>query len=303
MRLFSRVFLALANRDRLHWMSDRPYLRRFWRAVMGYPLDLDRPTTYNEKLQWLKLYDRTPYYPDLVDKIIAKERAGEILGQDAIIPTLGVWERAEDVNFDSLPDRFVLKCTHDSGTVIVCNDKTKLDRKAAIEKLSQGLSRNYYYRTREWYYKDIQPRVLAEAYLSDERNEDGELSDYKFYCFDGTPVFVMVCVGRKKGKPSFFYFDRDWNALPYDRITKDAPTNEIPKRPQNLEQLFEAAEKLSKGLSHVRVDLYSVGDRIYFGEWTLCSGGGYDLDITPEADRYFGSLLKLPQSNKQRESQ
>ena len=295
MSVFSRIFLALARRDLLRWMPARPYLRRYWKATMGYPLNLDHPVTYNEKLQWLKLYDLDPAYPEMVDKVTAKEQARKILGDDAIIPTLGVWERAEDIDWDALPDRFVLKCTHDSGTVIVCEDKSALDRKTAVEKLSAGLARNYYHRTREWFYKDIRPRVIAEAYLSDESRTDGELSDYKFYCFDGSPVFVMVCVGRKKGYPSFYYFDREWNALPYDRITKDAPPKSLPPRPQNLGRLFEAAEKLSEGLRHVRVDLYSVGDRIYFGEWTLFSGGGYDQDITPEADRYFGSLLNLPE--------
>lgn len=298
MKITSKIFLALANRGYFRKMPDRPYLCRFWRAVMGYPLDLNDPVTYNEKLQWLKLYDRDPSYPELVDKVTAKDRACKVLGEEAIIPTLGVWEKAEDVDFDSLPDRFVLKCTHDSGTVIVCNDKSALDRRTAVEKLSQGLARNYFYRTREWYYKDIRPRVIAEAYLSDESRDDDELSDYKFYCFDGKPIFVMVCVGRKQGKPAFYYFDKDWNALPYDRITKNAPLESLPGRPQNLEKLFAAAEKLACGLRHVRVDLYSVGDRIYFGEWTLCSGGGYDLDITPEADRYFGSLLHLPEPNK-----
>ena len=296
MKLFSRIFMALANRGYLQWMPDRPYLRCFWKGVMDYPLNLEDPKTYNEKLQWLKLHDRTPSYPRLVDKITAKDCAKGILGEEAIIPTLGVWERAEDIDFDSLPRSFVLKCTHDSGTVVVCSDKDQLDRKAAVEKLSKGLSRNYFYRTREWYYKDLSPRVIAEAYLSDDR-EDGELLDYKFYCFDGKPIFVMVCVGRKKGKPAFFYFDREWNALPYDRITKDAPPEEIPPRPENVEELFDAAEKLAKGLCHVRVDLYSIGGRIYFGEWTLCSGGGYDLDITHDADRYFGSLLNLPKNN------
>ncbi|MGM9647557.1 MAG: ATP-grasp fold amidoligase family protein [Eubacteriales bacterium] len=300
MSIFSRVFLALARRDLLCWMPTRPYLRFYWRAKMGYPLNLDHPVTFNEKLQWLKLYDRDPSYPMLVDKATAKEVARQMLGDDAIIPTLGVWDRAEDIEWDKLPNRFVLKCTHDSGTVIVCEDKATLDRKAAVEKLSAGLARNYYYRTREWFYKDIRPRVIAEAYLSDESRTDGELSDYKFYCFDGKPVFVMVCVGRKKGRPSFYYFDRAWNALPYDSITKDAPPESLPPRPQNLERLFEAAELLAMELRHVRVDLYSVGDRIYFGEWTLCSDGGYDQDITAEANRYFGSLLHLPERETER---
>ncbi len=292
---FTKVFKALSRRNLLGFIPARPYLRLFWKAEMGYSLDLKQPKTYNEKLQWLKLYDKNPAYPALVDKVSAKALAGQILGEDCIIPTLGVWEKPRDIDWDSLPDRFVLKCTHDSGTVVLCEDKATFDREAAIAKLQKGLSSNYYYRTREWFYKDIQPRIIAEAYLADESRTDGELSDYKFYCFDGVPHFVMVCVGRKLGYPSFYYFDRDWKALPFDKLTKDAPAEALPPRPDNLEALFAAAEALAKDLSHVRVDLYSVAGRIYFGEWTLCSGGGYDQDITPEADRYFGSLLKLPQ--------
>ena len=276
-------------------IPDSIYLRIIFKINMGYKLDLNNPKTFNEKLQWLKLHDRNPYYTKLVDKYEVKKIVAELIGEEYIIPTYGIWEKFEEINFDKLPQQFVLKCTHDSGGLFIVRDKEKFDMGNAGEQMKVFLKRNYYYAGREWPYKNIKPRILAEKYLeeSSKIKVDSDLTDYKFYCFDGHAECVLICTGRETGIPNYYYFDRDWNFLKYDKKTGELPNDFKLPKPKSIDKMFELAEKLSSGIKHVRVDFYEVNKKIYFGELTFYTSGGLDTEITKEADMYLGSLLKL----------
>ncbi len=284
----------------LNGLPDEQFLKMMYRAQMGKKLDLDDPKTLNEKIQWLKLHDRNPDYPIMVDKYDAKKYVAEKIGEEYIIPTLGVWERFEDIDFEALPDSFVLNCTHDSGGLVVVKDKKKLDLEAARKKINKSLKNNYYYLGREWPYKKIKPRIIAEQYMEDET---GELVDYKFYCFNGKVDCVLGCFDRASGDTKFYFFDRGWNLKRYNKRGKEAPEGFTKPKPRNMDRMFDVAEKLGGivGAPFLRVDLYSVYDRIYFGEITLYPSSGFDLGRLPETDLMFGQrvdLSPLKQKNK-----
>lgn len=270
--------------------TDKRFLEALFPLIAGYKLNLEAPKTFNEKLQWLKLYDRRPEYTIMVDKYEVKEYVAGIIGWEHIIPTLAVYNCVEDLDYDYLPPRFVLKCTHDSGGVIVCKDKSVFDKTSAEKKLAHKLKSNYYTKNREWPYKNIRPRIIAEEYKEDKASL--ELVDYKFYCFSGQPRVVMVASGRFSEKKTFAYFDTDWNKL---NITWGAPNPEhYPEKPQNYDQMLEIARKLSNGIPHVRVDLYNIDGIIYFGELTFFDGSGMQK-ITPiEWDYRMGEWIDLP---------
>ena len=274
-------------------IPDKAYLKLRFRADMGKKLNLKDPKTYNEKLQWIKLYDRNPLYTKLVDKYEVKPYVAERIGQEYIIPTLGVWDRVEDIDFESLPDRFVLKCTHDSGGLVICKDKSKLDVDAAKRKLNKSLKDNFFYVGREWPYKNVRPRILAETYMEDV--ETAELRDYKFFCFDGEVKAMFVATERQKQgeEVKFDFYDADYNHLPFRQGHPNAkkPT----EKPATYEQMRSLAEKLSQGLPQVRVDLYEVNGKNYFGELTFFHHDGF-VEFEPEEwDRIFGSWIKLPE--------
>lgn len=277
----------------LRWLPDELYLRLQFRKMMHRKLDLDNPQTLNEKLQWLKIHDRKEIYTSIVDKVSAKEYAAAIIGWDHIVPTLGVWDRFEDIDFDSLPDRFVLKATNGSGnrSVVICRDKSTFDRRKARRKLRHGLRRNAYIEYREWPYKDIKPRIIAEEYLDDGSGNPPD--DYKFLCFDGVPHDVMICKDRSTSV-RFHYFDRDWNYYRYDKHSILLPEDFTLPKPEGIDEAFDMAEKLSQGFSCIRVDLYIIKGKIYFSELTFYPGSGYDRIILESTDRMYGELLKLP---------
>lgn len=259
---------------------------------MGKWLDLDNPVTFNEKLQWLKAYDHNPLYTCIVDKQEVKKIIADKIGSKYIIPTIAVYERPEDIDWEKLPERFVLKCTHDSGGVVVCKDKEQMDRKAAMKKLKKHYKRNYYYNKREWPYKNIKPRIIAETYMEDTVG-GGELKDYKFFCFDGVPKMLFIASDRhKKTETKFDFFDMDFNHLP---IINGHPNSEVtPEKPESFEQMKELAAELSAGFPHVRVDLYEIDGRIFFGEMTLYHYSG-TVPFEPEIwDTTMGEWLKLP---------
>lgn len=281
-----------------NYMPDEEYIKRIFKATMGYELNLDNPQTYNEKLQWLKLYDRKSIYSKMVDKYEAKKYVAEIIGEEFIIPTLGLWNEFEDINFDMLPDQFVLKCTHDSGGIVICKDKLKFNIKNAKEKINRSLRRNYYYKYREWPYKNIKPRIIAEAYLEGDRGS--AINDYKLQCFDGKFDNIFVAEGRftKKGI-RYHYFDRDWKYLPYC-LYDDVIIEDLQKlRPTCYEKMICISETLSMGLPELRVDLYEISGKVYFGELTFYSQSGLDIDITYDADCILGSKLTLPMKIEQ----
>ncbi len=274
------------------WLPDSIYLRIMFRLKMGHRLNLKKPCTFNEKLQWLKLYNRKPEYTRMVDKSEAKIVAENILGKGYVIPTLGVWDKFEDINFSSLPDRFVLKTTNGGGGggVIICRDKTKLNSVSAAEQLNSSLKANIYRHLKEWPYKNVKPRILAEQFMVDE---SGELRDYKFYCFNGEPKVFLVASERFSGHRTYFdYFDMEGNHLPFTQGGTNNPVT--PALPSTFEEMKQVAKKLSHGLPHVRIDLYSVDEKVYFGEFTFFDSSGFEK-FTPEKwDNIFGEWLILP---------
>ena len=277
----------------LRFMPAPMYLRLKYRLAMGKRLELKSPKTYNEKLQWLKLHDRKPVYTDMVDKYEAKRFVSERIGEEYVIPTYGVWDSFDDIDFDTLPEQFVLKCTHDSGGLVIVKDKSKLDISAAREKIEKCLRRNFYYSGREWPYKNVKPRIIAEAYMED--TETAELRDYKFFCFDGTVRALFIASERQKEgeETKFDFFDADYNHLP---VKNGHPNADVPpRRPVNFEKMKELAEKLSAGVPHLRVDFYEVDGRIYFGELTFSHWSGMVPFEPAEWDRTFGDWITLPQ--------
>ena len=271
------------------------YIRKIFYKRVGYQLNLDLPTTYNEKLQWLKLYWHHPLLPTLVDKFAVKEYVAGQIGEQYIIPTLGVWDKVSDIDWESLPNQFVLKCTHDSGGLVICSDKSKLDKKQAIKKLKKSLAHNYYYSGFEWPYKKVQPRIIAETYMRDSKLDD--LLDYKFYCSDGKVNALLVVTERNKPMvcPKFDYFDHDFNHLPIQWGGANSQ-NKIDC-PLGFEEMKALASRLSQGFPHVRVDFYQIGDQVYFGEMTFYPNAGWVKFENKEWDNTFGSWITLP-SNK-----
>ena len=286
-------FLLRAERGKYDGMPDEAYLKRKFRAEMGRPLDLEHPVTFNEKLQWLKLYDRRPEYTVLVDKYAVREYIANTLGEEYLIPLIGVWEDADEIDFDTLPEQFVLKCNHNSGLgMCICRDKEKLDPDAARNALRRGLAQNYYLKGREWPYKNVPHKIIAEKFMTDASSG---LIDYKFFCFDGVVDCVMVCIDRHLGDTKFYFFDREWTLKRINIRGKNAPEDFTLRRPECMDEMFEIAARLSKGLPFARVDLYECGGKIYFGEITFFPDSGFDPNLLPETDRYFGDLITLPE--------
>lgn len=283
-------------RGKYNDMPDREYLQRRFRAELGKSLDLDNPQTFNEKLQWLKLYNRKPEYTMMVDKYKVREYIAQELGEEYLIPLLGVWNDPDEIDFDALPDQFVLKCNHNSGSgMCICKDKSKLNIPKVKAELRKGLKENYYIRHREWPYKDVPRKIIAEKYMVDA---SGDLKDYKFYCFDGAMKFVMINSDRNTDKPTRAdYFDRDFNWLDFTWGYSHAEVR--PEKPEQFEKMVAIAEKLSKGLPHIRVDLYECNGQIYFGELTFFDGSGFDKIEPLEWDYKIGKMLKIPTSLKQ----
>lgn len=271
------------------WMNDEKYIKRIFKLMMGYEIDFDATKTFNEKLQWLKLHDRNPEYITMVDKYAAKKWVADRIGEEYIIPTLGVWEHFDDIDFDTLPDQFVLKCTHDSGGLVICTDKSKLDVKAAKKKINKCLKRNFYWVGREWPYKNVAPRILAEPYILDESGV--ELKDYKIFCFNGKAKYIEVDFNRFV-EHKLNTYDFYWNPLNFcDKSKSDYSAN--IKKPTRLSDMKQIAEKLSKGIRFLRVDFYSIYDQIFVGELTLYPGSGFIQFDPPETDLNLGKILDL----------
>lgn len=279
-------FLRLTYLDRL--VPDEPYLRLKYRCYTGQTLHLNPPRTFNEKLQWLKLHNHNPLYTKLVDKYEVKKWVAGIIGEEYVIPTLGVWDKTEDIDWDGLPNQFVLKCTHDSGGLVICKDKTQLDKNAATEKLKKSLAFDYYLAGREWPYKNVPRRIIAEKYIEDSQ---GELNAYKVFSFNGEPKMTQVDYNRFKGHLRNLY-NTDWERINATICYPADPNREI-ERPKVLDELKKLSEKLSLGVPHLRTDFYIVDNKIYFGELTFFHGSGME-EIKPlEFDRQLGDWKEL----------
>lgn len=273
-------------------MSDEKFIKRMYKASMGEEVNLDSPVTYNEKLQWLKLHNRNPLYTTLVDKYEVKKYIAEKIGEEYIIPTLGIWDSFDEIDFDKLPNQFVLKCTHDSGGLVICKDKAKLNLEKTKKIINKSLKKNYYYHLREWPYKDVKPRIIAEQYMEDPAY--GELRDYKFFAFNGSVKALFIATDRQtKGEETKFdFFDREYNHLPFTNGHPNAKN--LPQKPKCFEEMILLAEKLSVDIPQVRVDFYEVDGKIYFGEMTFFHFSGLMPFEPKEWDEAFGNWIVLP---------
>lgn len=290
--MYTRIFDALNYRKMLNWLPDKVFLEAAFRARFGRKLNLNNPETFNEKLQWLKLYNRKPEYTKMVDKYLVRDYVKEKIGEEYLIPLLGVWDDPEKIDFNELPMQFVLKCNHNSGLgMCICKDKNSLDINKVKEELKKGINQNYYLTSREWPYKDVPRRIIAEKYMVDESGY--ELKDYKFYCFDGKVKLVMINSDRmssEKTKANHF----DENYQPLDFVWGYENAEIPPQKPEKFEEMKYLAEKLSEGITHVRIDFYQTPSGIYFGEITFFDGSGFDAIEPIEWDYKIGSWLKLP---------
>ena len=293
-----RIFLNVLLVNLCPWITDKLFLKLRWRNTMGYSLDLNNPQTLNEKIQWLKLYDRKPIYSILADKYRIKDYIKNKFGKDLCVPNIGVWDSVDEINFDSLPNKFVLKCNHNSGNgICICTDKSKLNITDVKKKLEKGLRENYYKTSREWQYKDIPRRIIAEEYLE---TKDGKIpNDYKLNFINGKLEFVYVSYDRK-GINDRCLYDADWKRLPFVWVPagtyrKNMNTSDVPC-PQSFDMMKRIACMIAKDFDYVRVDFYDVDGKLYLGEITLYHGSGYDKFFPKEYDLVYGEKMKL--SNK-----
>lgn len=271
-------------------LPDKLYLTLLYQVRTGKKMNWKNPKSFNEKLNWLKLYDRRPEYVKMADKYEVREYIKEKLGEEYLIPILGVWDSADEIDFSKLPNQFVLKCTHDSASVVICKDKASFDKEKALRKLKQSMGINYFYPSREWPYKEIQPRIIAEQYMVDESHT--ELKDYKIYNFNGKPELIQVDFGR------FTHHERNLYSTNWEYIDEQIEYPKNPKvqiaRPDNLEEMLAFARKLSEGIPSVRTDFYAINGKTYFGEITFYQEGGFGKFETESYERKLGDLISLP---------
>lgn len=273
--------------------SDKRFLKMKFYIEMGQKLDLDNSKTFNEKLQWLKLYNRKPEYTTMVDKYAVKEYVANIIGEEHIIPTLGIWNSFDEIDFNSLPNQFVLKTTHGGGGggVVICKDKNTFDKQRAKKVLQKSLNSDIYWNYREWPYKDVPKRIIAEQFMS---NNGKDLEDYKIHCFNGEPKFILVC-GNRYGKGAMIddFYTPEWELMDVRR--PGHPRSEkASKTPEQLGQMLELSRILSKDIPFLRTDFYIIQGRIYFGELTFFPASGMSKFEPQEWDKKFGNWLKLP---------
>ena len=269
------------------FISDKTIIKKKYKKVFGKELNLNNPKTFNEKLQWLKLNDRKDIYIKMVDKCDVKDYVANIIGDEYIIPTLGVWNNFSDIKFNKLPNQFVLKCTHDSGGLCVIKNKNEINLEKIKLKLEKSLNRNYYYYGREWPYKNVVPRIMAEKYMGDN------LSDYKIFCFNGVPKIILVCTDRyQKDGLCEDFFDTNWKHLDIKRPTHPNANRNIEK-PNNLDKMLEFSKELSKDIKFLRVDFYEINGKIYFGELTFYPASGLSGFVPSDWDIKLGNMLNI----------
>lgn len=293
--LFDSNYRFLINANIFHKydaMQDNEYLERKYEATMGKQLELTHPKRFNEKVQWLKLYNRNPEYITMVDKYKVKDYVAGIIGDEYIIPTLGVWDNPDEIDFDALPNQFVLKCNHNSGLgMYICRDKSKMDIRRVKRDLRKGLRQDYYLPGREWPYKDVKRKIIAEKYISN--GEEG-LTDYKVHNFNGVPKFILVCKDRFKSSGlTEDFFSITWEHLDVKR-PKNSYSSEPITQPEELKEILKLSAKLSKNIPFVRADFYIVNHHVYFSELTFFPASGFEPYEPEEWDYIFGNYLKLP---------
>lgn len=287
-----KLLRIIKNKTIRLFIPSKIHLKIMYYVRLQKKIDFRNLQSFNEKLQWLKLYDRNPDHTIMADKYEVRKYITDKIGEQYLIPLIGVWDTFQEIDFEKLPNQFVLKCTHDSGGLVICKDKSQFNQEAAKEKINSSLKRNYFYHAREWPYKNIKPRIVCEKLIVDESSDD--LKDYKFMCFNGRVKCIFVCSNRNspKGLNADFY-DTQWKHMPFERYYKNSGVI-IPK-PQNFQQMFEISEFLSSNETFLRVDFYEVNGKVYLGELTLFPGSGFE-PFTPESyDYLLGSWMELPE--------
>lgn len=274
----------------LSFVPSAPYLKMVYRIKTGEKLHLKNPVGFNEKLNWLKLNHIHPEYTQLVDKLAVRDYIREKIGEDYLFPLLGSWNSFDDIDFDALPDKFVLKCNHDSGSVKLITDKSKMDKAALKAFFERRLAMNAYCLGREYPYKDVPPKMMAEAFM--EAPDGGGINDYKFFCFQGKPKLLFVATDRATDV-RFDFFDMDFQHL--DIVNIHEQSGKEIQKPSCFEEMKSLAETLSQGMEFVRIDLYEIGGRVYFGEFTFFHGGGFYLFHPAHWEKDLGDLLPLEQ--------
>ena len=277
----------------LNWLipDDKKYLSFSYRMKIGHKLDWNNLQTYTEKVQWLKLYDRKPEYTIMVDKYQVKDYVKERIGEQYIIPTLGVWNEAENIDFSELPNQFVLKCTHDSGGLFICKDKSRINENAIRKEFSKSLKMRFYMEGREYQYKDVKPRIIAETYL--EQEDGGAPWDYKVLCFGGKAKLIEVHAGRFSEAHSQTFYDTDWKKTSISQGGKETISKVEQPRPVCFDEMIEKSEILSQGMRHARIDWYVIKNKLLFGEITLYDGSGLEPFTTYEDDLLLGSWIDI----------
>ena len=275
--------------------TDSIYLRLLFFLRVGYKLNLKQPRTYNEKLQWLKLYNRRPEYKKMVDKYEVKEYIKSKIGNEYVIPTYGVWDNIETIDWDSLPERFVIKTTHGGGGcgVVICRDRSSFNRENAIKELRRSLTKDIYKELREWPYKDMKKRILAEKLLT-ERGLDSP-RDYKVMCFNGKVKMIEYHEGRFSNHHTQGFYDREWKKMPINQKSYGEITNEVSEKPALLDEMIGLSEILAEGIPHVRIDWYMVQNHLFFGEITFFDASGFDEFIPEEYNKIIGNWITLPE--------
>jgi hypothetical protein len=284
------MILPLSQNGFFQWVPDKAFLKMLYWSELDKKLNLKEPVLFSEKIQWLKLYDRNPEYTKLVDKYTVKKIISDKIGEQYIIPTLGVWESVQQIDFNQLPNSFVLKCTHDSGGIVICKDKSLLDTKKAIDFLSIHMKRNSYKSSREWPYKGVTPKIIAEELLVDSEHE--ELIDYKFYCFNGKPVYCQIIQNRHTDETIDFY-NMEWVKMPFTGLGINSKNGVFINKPCHYEKMIDIATQLADGTKFVRIDLYNVKGRIYFGEFTLYPKSGLGRFKPDEWNIKIGKMIDI----------
>ena len=268
------------------FMPDKLYIRLKYFTTFKKRINLKNPVTFNEKIQWLKINDRKKEYSNYVDKYESKRIVSKLIGKKYIIPTIGIFENLDLIDFESLPNQYVIKCTHDCGSLVIVKNKKEVNIDIIKEKINKGLKNNYYYSSREWPYKNVKPRIIIEKYMGEN------LEDYKIFCFNGIPKIILVCSNRKGFFKNTNFYDTNWNLLPFTR--ENHSNNPIEqKKPSNLSDMLDIAKKLSKGFDFMRVDLYNIDENIYFGEMTFYPSSGFEGFEPKEYDKILGEMINL----------
>ncbi len=290
-------FLENAKWGMYNNVPDDVFLKKAFKLFLGYELNLENPKTFNEKMQYLKIHNRQDVFTTMVDKYLVKDYVSKKIGEQYVIPLLGVWDKFEDIDFNKLPDQFVLKSTHDSGSIVICTDKEKINKESAKQMFEKSLKRQYYYTWREWPYKNVKPRIIAEKYMKDRNSEN--LNVFKFLNFNGNPEIVQVIQDDKTDKESIDYFNTKWEKI---QITQGFPNSEHSlSKPETLDTMLKLAEKLSEGFPFLRTDFYEINGKVYFSEFTFFSDTGLGKFDPPEWDLKLGKMIDLSLLDKPRQ--